>query len=31
MKCYLYVSISTDNQLLVFSIDADSGQLELKH
>ena len=31
MSYYLYVPISTDNQLLVFSMDADSGQLERKH
>ncbi len=28
MNCYIYVPISTDNQLLVFSMDADSGQLQ---
>ena len=31
MNCYLYVPISTDNQLLVFSMNAGSGQLERKH
>ena len=31
MNYYMYVPISTDNQLLVFSMDADSGELELKH
>ena len=31
MSYYLYVPISTDNQLLVFSMDAGSGQLERKH
>ena len=31
MSYYIYVPISTDNQLLVFSMDADSGELELKH
>ena len=31
MSYYIYVPISTDNQLLVFSMDADSGQLERKH
>ena len=31
MSYYLYVPISTDNQLLVFAMDVDSGQLERKH
>ena len=28
MSYYLYVPISTDNQLLVFAMNADAGQLE---